>query len=165
MLVIAIRLVVPVVRGLIEQRLLVLLLAARKVAVLPQELALQSVCTRDALGGVEDQASILLGCPKLVLQALLIQGSVTCQVRLLSLHIAVQGVLGELLLVLVVLAVEARRHLAEVLGESVLRLLHGVVVGASAERTIRSELSRQSRSRVLVVAVDDVLLGLVDHLP
>jgi len=101
----------------------------------------------------------------LVLDALLIQASVTRKIGLLSLHIAIQRVLGQLLLVLIVLAVEARRHLSEVLGKRVLRLLHGVVVGTSTEGTVLCELRGHGGSGVLVVAVDNVLLGLVDHLP
>lgn len=134
------------------------------VAILPQELTLQRIRSRDTLRCVEDEACVLLSRAHLVGDTLLIEASVTRQIGLLGLHIAIQRALGQLLLVLVVLAVEARGYLAKVLGKGVLRLLHRVVVGAAAECPVGGELSGQSRSGVLVVAVDDALLRLVDHL-
>jgi len=116
------------------------------------------------LRGIEDEPCVLLGRSHAIGDVLLIEAGVTCQVGLLGLHIAIDGVLSQLLLVLVVLAVEARRYLPKVLGEGVLGLLHGIVVGTTTERPIGGELSRQRRRGVLVVAVHNALLRLVHHL-
>lgn len=143
---------------------MVLLLLPSKVAVLPQELALQRISSGDALGGVEDEPCVLLSGSQAVGDVLLGKTCVTRQVGLLGRYGAIQRVLGQLLLVLVVLAVEARGDVAQVLGKRVLRLLHGIVIRTTTERTVGGELRSECGSIVLVVAVDDVLLRLVDHL-
>lgn len=84
---------------------------------------MQRICPRDALGGVEDEPCVLLGGSQAIGDILLCQACVTCKVGLLGRYRAIQRVLGQLLLVLVILAVEARGDIAQVLGQGVLRLL------------------------------------------
>lgn len=103
LLLVTICLVVPVVRILIEDALVVLLTKASKIGVLAEELALQGIRTRDALRCIENVAGVLLSSGELVLYALLIDAGVTCKIRLLGVDLVLDLLLSELGRLVVVL--------------------------------------------------------------
>lgn len=163
LLLVSVVLHVPVVVGLIQIPLVVLLPHAGEIGVLPQELTLQRIGTCDALGGVEDVAGVLLGRTELVLDALLINAGIACQVGLLCTQLILDLLLLELCRLVIVLELKVIRAVTKVLRQRVLVLLKLLVVGRSTEcASLRKLGCRRWRCRVLV-SVRDVRIGLVDH--
>lgn len=117
-----------------------LLLQPSQVGVLAQELALQGIRTRERLRRAKDVLGVLLGGVELVLDALLIQTSVTRKVGLLRVDLVLDLLLGKLGRLVVVLEQQIAIGVADVMRQRVLGVLNLLVVGRATECTALSEL-------------------------
>lgn len=99
----------------------------------------------------------------MILDALLIQRGVACQICLLGVDRILDLLLGELGRLVVILEQQIAIGIADVLRQRVLGVLNLLVVGRAAERTALRELRGKLRCHAGVVGVSEVCVGLIDH--
>lgn len=115
------------------------------------------------MGCVEDVASVLLGRGKLILDTLLVDTGVTCQIGLLGVELVLNLLLLQLRRLVVVLEKQVVGAVTQVLRQRVLVILNLLVIGRSAERATLCELCRRRGDRGVGIGIRDVCVCLVDH--